>query len=197
MFKFAHFWQRKQTESASQFVSTLEKVRDMREHSGWEPLTSSSSIQQRADRLAEAKAHIEIPLLGAERETREEPKPRFWMSEFMRPTLYSVAAFIAVGIGLYVFVPEHVTNNRVRQASVVLPSLSHTNLTPSGAERFARRALVSAGLEPSEWHQQARYTNNAQTVITFHHTDDRFTLISVTVKFEPDNQRIVCTISPQ
>ena len=79
---------------------------------------------------------------------------------------------------------------------MVFPSSAYTNLTTSVAEYFARRTLKSAGFETSEWIPLARYTNENAIVITFHHAEERFRILRVTVELEP-NSRIVCTVNPQ
>ena len=196
MIRFLHLRRRESPVAASALGSPLERVRDLRGHSDWEPLTNPSNIRERADRVAEARQRIEIPPLAHQRETTEAESRFFHTAEFWRPMLYTIAGFSILVLAAYVSDLKFSTHPEVRQASVVLPSSGITNLTESRAEGFARLALESAGLERHDWIKLACYTNEDAIVVTFRHWDERFTILRVTVKLEPDS-RIVCTVNPQ
>ena len=192
MTRLAHIWRRKPATSASQFESTLERVRDIREQSAWESATNPSSIQQRADRLAEARAHIKIPPLGSERHTRELARP-----DFLRWIIFSIGGVMALGLAFSIATSERTTKERIRRASIVFPAGAHTNMTERVADRFARRALALAEMDSSEWYQTRRYTKDGHVIMTFQYPHHPSTVLKVTVRLEPHNQRIVCTIGPQ
>src|SRR6185503_17823454 len=145
----AQLWRRKPTSATSHCETTLERVRAMRQHAAWESSAPQWSIEERADRVAEARAHVRIPALGNEREVGE-PKRYLWMVEFARPLFYSITLCIALGLVIFLLIPERTKKVQVIQSSTVFPSVAHTNLTESVAERFARRALGAAGLDGSE-----------------------------------------------
>jgi hypothetical protein len=197
MIKFLHARRRKPDQSVSHFASTIERIRDMRGHSQWEPLTPPSSIHQRADRVAEAREHIKVPPLANERETGKTHGKYFKSEEFLRPVVYPVAVFLGVvALAVYVFRPEGKIESQLRQASFVFPGVTSADLTESDAERFARRSLASSGFDSSEWLNVTSHITNGATIITFRHQDERSTIVRVKVQLEP-GERILCSIEPR
>src|SRR5687767_12648941 len=107
MMKFGQIWRRKPRSTDSHFVSPLDRVRDMRDHGGWQPLTAPCSIQQRADRVAEAREHVVLPPLGSEHETRplEQPSRVDWW-DLLWAALVGIAGFFAIVLVWLIFISE-------------------------------------------------------------------------------------------
>jgi hypothetical protein len=196
MFKFLHARRQKAGESSSHVLSTLERIRDMREHSQWEPLTQPATVRERTDRLAETREHIKVPPLANEREPWKALQPYFKSPEFLRSVLYPIVVFLGVALALYAFGPEFTIKSQIRQASFVYPGMAYSNLTESDAERIARRSLASTGLDSSQWHKLLCDTDGGAMVIYFRYEDDRSTIVRVKVQLEP-GERILCTIEPR
>jgi len=196
MFKFLHAQRRKAGESASHVVSTLQRIRDIREHFQWEPLTPPFTIRERTDRIAEAREHIKVPPLANEREPWKTPQQYFKSNEFLRPVLYPIVVFLGVALALYAFGPEFTIKSQIRQVSFVYPGMAYTNLTESDVERIARRSLASTGLDSSQWHKLICDTNGGAMVIYFRYEDDRSTIARVRVELIP-GERILCTVEPR
>ena len=97
MIRFLHIGRRKSPVTTSALNSPLERVRDMRGHSDWEPLTNPSNIQERADRVSRAREQIAIPPLACERKTEMERlyASRLWWMHFVWPLVIGIAAFLA------------------------------------------------------------------------------------------------------
>ena len=82
---------------ASQLVSALGRVREMRDQSAWEPLTPPSSIQERAERVSTVRQKIAMPNLTHEGNTgvvREFPSA--WLSHTFGKTLLVILGLIAI-----------------------------------------------------------------------------------------------------
>ena len=195
MIQSLQIWRRKPIAASSHFGPTLGRVREMREHSDWEPLTDPSNIRQRADRLAETREHIKIPPLADQRETPKSTAQCLRTAMFWRPVVYPILCFVAFSVALFVILLKP-SKPEIRKSAIVFSDVAHTNLSYAVAERFARRALGSAGLEASEWSRLEHYNYENLTIITFGHVDERFTSVSVVVKLEP-GEGIVCTINPE
>src|SRR4051812_734568 len=85
--------------TVSQLVPALNRVREMREHSAWEPLTPSSSIQERAERVSTVKRHITLPPLAGERERASdifEYPVRMWLREAFQASLVIIAGAVVI-----------------------------------------------------------------------------------------------------
>jgi len=78
--------------AASQLVPALDRVREMREHSAWEPLTRPSTIQERMERVSSARRQIRIPPLAGERDAHGLEYPRrLWFREVFEALLVVIA----------------------------------------------------------------------------------------------------------
>jgi hypothetical protein len=203
---------------ASHFVSVLDRVREMREHSAWEPATSPNTIQQRSDRVAVAREHITIPPLAGEHgvETFNRGKRSPWLESY-RPFLYGVLAS-AIVFALMLHLPPRAKPARfvkinIETSTIAFPlpdSYPYASLTDNQAENFARKALRSTGLDSSAWwvdinpenglqlRRIRSYGGNFEGIIVFRHRRD-FSFsesVRVNVKLEFEEKRIVCTIDP-
>ena len=200
------FGTHKATAPASQFVPALDRVREMREHSVWEPATSPNTIQQRSDRVAAAREHIKIPPLAGEHglDVPQERRPNPWL-QASRPFLYGTLAVLsAIALALYVGVgvkPESTKAKvNIERSTIGVPlpeSYPHATLTESQAQQFARSALRSAGTVLGDWQvAQLWRMSDYEITVLFRHNDDYFQVVEITVKLEPEEKRIVCTIYP-
>lgn len=196
MIKFLHIRRRRMVVPPSAFTLPLERVREIREHTDWQPFTPPSTIQERADRLTRTRQQIQIPPLAHERETHEAETRYFRTAGFWRPILYSIAGFTMLALAIYLCGPEPSKHTDVRQASIIFPAGAYTNLTESVAERFARRALVSASNQSEEWRLLSSCPTENGALFLFRHMEDRFGALTVRVSLEASNGRIVCTVDP-
>ena len=82
--------------TASQLVPALDRVREMREHSAWEPLASANNIRERAEHISHIRQQITIPHLANERENREwlELAPKAWLHDIFPATVIVLAGVI-------------------------------------------------------------------------------------------------------
>jgi hypothetical protein len=201
------FGTHKASAPASELVPALDRVREMREHSEWQPVTPPDTIQQRSDRVAAAREHITIPPLAGEHGTNAlDPRQlNPWLESF-RPFLYgSLALILVFALALYIEPkpPRLVTINiAVSTIGFRLPEYyPYASLTDNQAEYFARRALRSIGLNSSDWSvdnypTQLRRAGAFEGTVVFRYKHDPSELVRVTVNLESEEKRIVCTIYP-
>jgi len=107
--KFGQIWWRKPHSTDSHFVSALDRVREMREHADWEPLTPPTNIQQRADRVADARGRVIIPPLAGERERRlsQRASRSDWMWDALGALLVvALAGFLAILLVWLIFISK-------------------------------------------------------------------------------------------
>lgn len=91
--------------TASQLVPALDRVREMREHSAWEPLTSASNIQERAERVSKTRRQITVPPLAGERRRKNEifDIRRLWLREAFEALLVVIAGAVIALVFLLVW----------------------------------------------------------------------------------------------
>ena len=84
--------------TASQLVPALDRVREMREHSTWEPLTAASNIRERAERVSGIRQHVRIPKLADEREPGQglELSPTIWLREAVTAPFIVIAGALVI-----------------------------------------------------------------------------------------------------
>ncbi len=200
------FGTHKATVAASQLVPALDRVREMREHSAWEPARSPNTIQQRSDRVSAVREHIKISPLAGEHglDVPQETRPNPWL-QASRPFLYgTLAVLYAIALALYVGVgvkPESTKAKvNIERSTIGVPlreSYPHATLTDNQAQQFARSALRSTGLDLSDWRvAQLWRMSDREITVLFRHDQDYFQVVEITVKLEPEEKRIVCTIYP-
>jgi len=83
--------------TASQLVPALDRVREMREHSAWEPLTSQSNIQGRAERVSTVRQQITIPPLASQHNARGiDDWKRIWFLDAFGALLIVITGALAI-----------------------------------------------------------------------------------------------------
>src|SRR5687767_13031905 len=99
MMRLGQLWRRKRKTPSAQFVATLERVREMREHSAWKPLTRDASIEQRAERVTKQREQLTIPRLASDREAPVAPETLrdAWLRDSIRSLFYGCVAILLVG----------------------------------------------------------------------------------------------------
>src|SRR5205809_7621027 len=91
--------------TASQLVPALERVREMREHSAWEPLTSANTSRERAERVSKTRRQITVPPLAGERRRKNEIfeyPVRLWLREAFEALLVVIAGAVIALVFLLV-----------------------------------------------------------------------------------------------
>jgi hypothetical protein len=198
----------KATAAASQLVPALDRVREMREHSEWEPVTPPDTIQQRSDRVTAAREHITIPPLAGEHGTDapDRREPSIWLESF-RPFLYGTLALSLVFALVLCNEPEprEFVNINIESSAVGFPlpeAPFYASLTENLAHQFACKALKSMGVNSRDWWTDVhpmdlRRVSDYEGTVVFRHNRDFFEVVKVTVKLEREEYRIVCTVDPQ
>lgn len=203
--KLAHIWRRKRGPTASHFVPALDRVREMRDHTAWESATPPGVIAQRAERVSAAREQVKIPPLGKASESHEsaDVSLRIWLREAFKPWVVVLVGFTIVLVVANFLPPRDVIpqSRGVEFSTIAYPledSLSSARLTDAQADRFARRALRSTGVDLSNWIVESvpRIGSN-EGAILFRRTLYRSQIVLVTIKLDPDNKLILCTIEPK
>jgi len=201
--------------AASQLVPALDRVREMREHSGWEPLTRPSTIQERADHVANVRKRVTIPPLAGERggDYQKTHSIAPWLLDSLRPIFYGSSAMLALILSLYVFTPEHRPSAPpppIEGTTIAfqLPEISsYAGLTEVQATLSAQRALRCVTARVGDWSLESKWqsdgevyfrrTNNYEGTIIFRHSIYSSDIVRVRLKLDPDEKVIVCAVEPQ
>ena len=215
MIKFLHLRRtRQQRQPTAGLTSALDRVREIREHTDWEPLTDSHTIHERAERVTHARKQITIPPLAHESESAEpRPAHSFFLQDSARAIFYGTALVVAGMCILYLLPepqPAELPFPNVEQSTVafLMPdSPEYASLTASQSQEFAQKALRTAGLDLNAWWASDRQINtgpemylhrisNYEATMRFRHvqTSDA---IDVTVKLDPEDKYVLCTIEPK
>lgn len=192
-----HIWRRKHESVPSPVVPALNRVREMREHADWPSLSSTESIQQRAERVADTREHIKIPALGTDRDTRPRPERRLWLRDLLRPLFYGGVVLWAIVLAGYLLPEPPKEVAPTASTAVFQLRESYPGLTESLAERFARRGLAGTGFDQSDWlPTQFDVTDHGATIF-FRNKYDQRSVMRVTVQLDAGGKRITCTVDYQ
>jgi len=222
MIRFLHIGHRKQREHSDPGLSSaLDRVREIREHADWQPLTDPATIHERGDRVAAKRREITIPLLAHERETRRERiRSSLYLQDTFRSILYGTALVVGT-IALVSLIPMRDSKpvaptpppppSNIQPCSVafLLPdSVFYGSLPTQQAQEFALDALRVAGLSKDvAWVLEKKGYSDPEPYLTrvsryegitcFRASGYRFVVIEVTVKLDPQDNYILCTIVPK
>ena len=219
MIKFLHGRRKRRAEIADPgFSSALNRVRDIREHAEWEPLTDQTTIQERSERVDHVRRQIIIPPLASEHGPLQHeahiPRRELWRNTY-RTLLYG-SALMVTGLGIVALLTEREPRQteipypkleQVTVAFLLSPSPRYTSLTAGMAHEFAGRALKAAGLNTDYWQPMQLQYAGAESylerigyddvIIRFDHSYYSVGPLKVTIQLDRNDKYILCILEPK
>ena len=216
MIKFLHLRRKRRAEIADPgFSSALDRVRDIREHADWPPIVDQATIHQRAARVADVRRHVAIPSPPppCEYESPPDEPPSQPLRTRIIWGIFAGLVCVVLVRCLALWLPElpefRPVVPKVQAATIgfLLPdSVQYGSLTAQEAQVYAHMALRASGLNPREWYlSQNSYTGAEpflrrvsyyEGTLRYAHSETTWE-VNVTVKLDPEDKYVLCTIEPR